>query len=399
LYGRALNPSLEPEDDRPRRALSPVGDWRVLTQFHWGAHAVAGFGAALVLMAALLAPQPAEGSRPAPSVAMVGFADGDLSEAAFRRLTVADPGAARIALGLYPFPGQEDRAASTAALFRGMTAPLAAVPTLSFPGMTQDDARRLNEAIPFSAMPNPAAQPFRIGLVSFMDEARAVDCLTAAVYYEAGFESLEGQRAVAQVVLNRVRNPAFPKTVCGVVFQGANRKTGCQFSFTCDGSLGRTPNQAVWTRARAVAAAALNGMVSAAVGNATHYHADYVAPYWSSHLVKLTKIGAHIFYRWTGGWGMPPAFRAAYLGEEPGVGLTPEGLEDPLFADGLPPTSEPPIVLASLEEARNLALAAPITMVDPDPEPAAAPAPRPAPAKAPAASDELVAAGPKWDAQ
>jgi hypothetical protein len=149
-----------------------------------------------------------------------------------------------------------------------------------------------------------------------LDEARAVDCLTAAVYYEAAYESLDGQRAVAQVVLNRMRHPAYPKTVCGVVFQGSERTTGCQFTFTCDGSLKRTPSEAGWSRARQVAVAALNGYVMKRVGNATHYHAVYVAPYWSPNLVKVAAIGAHVFYRWTGGWGLPPAFSGSYAGAE-----------------------------------------------------------------------------------
>jgi hypothetical protein len=121
---------------------------------------------------------------------------------------------------------------------------------------------------------------------------------------------------VAQEVLNRMRHPAFPKTVCGVVFQGADRKTGCQFTFTCDGALGRKPDDAAWARARKVAEAALNGYVMKKVGNATHYHADYVAPYWSPTLVKVAVVGQHIFYRWTGGAGLPPAFGGRYGGGE-----------------------------------------------------------------------------------
>jgi hypothetical protein len=118
------------------------------------------------------------------------------------------------------------------------------------------------------------------------------------------------------VVLNRMRHPAFPKTVCGVVFQGADRKTGCQFTFTCDGALARKPDEAAWARARKVAEAALSGFVMKKVGNATHYHADYVAPYWSPTLVKVAVVGQHIFYRWTGGAGLPPAFGGRYGGGE-----------------------------------------------------------------------------------
>lgn len=179
-----------------------------------------------------------------------------------------------------------------------------------------DQARRWNANNPIAKGANPSAKPFKLVAEGVLDEARAVDCMTAAIYYEAGFEAPEGQRAVAQVVLNRLRHPAFPKTVCGVVFQGADRKTGCQFTFTCDGALSRKPDEVAWARARKVAEAALNGYVMKKVGNATHYHAEYVAPYWSPTLVKVAVVGQHIFYRWTGGAGLPPAFGGRYGGGE-----------------------------------------------------------------------------------
>lgn len=182
--------------------------------------------------------------------------------------------------------------------------------------LTPDQARLWNAANPISTLPNPAARPFRLKADSVIDETRALDCMTAAIYYEAAWESLDGQRAVAQVVLNRMRHPAYPNTVCGVVFQGSERRTGCQFTFTCDGALGRAPQEAAWSRARQVAKAALNGYVMKKVGNATHYHANYVAPYWSPNLLKVAQVGAHIFYRWTGGWGLPPAFGGRYEGGE-----------------------------------------------------------------------------------
>jgi hypothetical protein len=146
---------------------------------------------------------------------------------------------------------------------------------------------------------------------------RSLTCLTAAVYYEAATESLDGQRAVAQVVLNRLRHPAYPNSVCGVVFQGSERSTGCQFTFTCDGALARAPNPAAWSRAQSVASAALSGSVYAPVGWATHYHTNWVVPYWSASLVKIANVGTHIFYRWEGGWGRPPAFRDSHSGSEP----------------------------------------------------------------------------------
>jgi hypothetical protein len=122
---------------------------------------------------------------------------------------------------------------------------------------------------------------------------------------------------VAQVVLNRVRHPAFPNSVCGVVYQGSTRPTGCQFTFTCDGSLAREPDSDGWRRAWKVAEDALSGQVYAPVGWATHYHADYVLPTWAASMAKNAVLGAHLFYRWAGSWGKPGAFTDAYAGREP----------------------------------------------------------------------------------
>jgi hypothetical protein len=102
-----------------------------------------------------------------------------------------------------------------------------------------------------------------------------------------------------------------------VVYQGSTRSTGCQFTFTCDGSLLRQPNSASWARARRIAESALNGFVFAPVGWATHYHASYVLPYWAPTLAKNAVIGAHLFYRWSGGWGRPGGFTQRYARQEP----------------------------------------------------------------------------------
>jgi len=188
----------------------------------------------------------------------------------------------------------------------------------AFAPIAAEDAVRINAGIPIANLSNPAATPFA-PRASGIDSLRSTECMTAAIYYEAANEPTDGQRAVAQVILNRVRHPAFPKTVCGVVFQGSGRGTrlGCQFSFTCDGSLLRPPVPTLWNRARGVALMALSGSVYAPVGWATHYHANYVVPYWASTLGKVAVVGAHIFYRWNGGWGTAPAFRANYAGGEP----------------------------------------------------------------------------------
>ncbi len=177
-----------------------------------------------------------------------------------------------------------------------------------------DRAKLINAAMPFDKAPVLAARAFVIPVADDLDHRRALLCLTQAVYYEAGFEPIEGRRAVAQVVLNRTKHPAFPKSVCGVVYQ-RNSTPVCQFSFVCDGSLDRRPEAGAWHVAQQVAAAALAGFVEREVGAATHYHADYVAPRWAPLLAKTTKIGAHIFYRWPGAWGMPAAFTGRYIGE------------------------------------------------------------------------------------
>ncbi len=162
----------------------------------------------------------------------------------------------------------------------------------------------------------PIARAMRIDL-SGVDRTRAVECLTAAIYYEAASEPDQGQRAVAQVVLNRVAHPAYPNTVCGVVYQGSERTTGCQFSFTCDGALARRPNPYFWERARRTATAALSGYVEPSVGLATHYHTIQIYPYWAPSLNFITTVGAHRFYSFRGKAGQAGTFRFSYAGGEP----------------------------------------------------------------------------------
>ena len=190
----------------------------------------------------------------------------------------------------------------------------------------------------------PAARALRAG-GSALDRTRALTCLTQAIYYEAASEPDAGQRAVAQVVLNRVAHPAYPKTVCGVVYQGAERTTGCQFTFTCDGALARVPNRLFWQRAESVARAALAGFVYAPVGLSTHYHTIAVHPYWADSLSYVGTIGAHRFYRFGGPAGAPATFNvAAYRGGEPVAAPPPRALSAPSSAPGrcAPPSSAPP---------------------------------------------------------
>jgi spore germination cell wall hydrolase CwlJ-like protein len=181
-------------------------------------------------------------------------------------------------------------------------------------------AQERNALIPVSNAPLEQARSFLISQAAAGAGAgpfgNALTCLTQAVYYEAAHEPLTGRRAVAQVVLNRMRHPAYPKSVCGVVYQGWERNTGCQFSFTCDGSLLRRGGGQPWKEAEQIARAALAGFVEPSVGTATHYHANYVLPKWAFTLAKIQQIGAHIFYRFPGSWGRAAAFTGGYAGVE-----------------------------------------------------------------------------------
>jgi spore germination cell wall hydrolase CwlJ-like protein len=193
--------------------------------------------------------------------------------------------------------------------------PVPEPPANEFMAVSRDTARAMNERIPFSKAPVPAASPVMLHLGGD-DDARAVDCLAAAAWYEAG-DSMTGQQAVIQVVLNRMRHAIFPKTVCGVVFEGSERPTGCQFSFTCDGSLHRIPSSLEWTRARGAAVVAMHGLVFAPVGYATHYHTNWVVPKWNTTVDKVARVETQLFYRWPGTMGQPRAFTGQHQGTEP----------------------------------------------------------------------------------
>lgn len=145
-----------------------------------------------------------------------------------------------------------------------------------------------------------------VPLFSNDDHGRALDCMSWAIAYEAAGQPIVGQEAVGQVILNRVRNPHRPKTVCGVVFEGSERRTGCQFTFACDGSLHRRLSPETLMTARNVAKAVLDGAVPDHVGGATHYHADYVLPVWAATGRRVTQIGAHIFYAMPGDSAIAP---------------------------------------------------------------------------------------------
>jgi len=145
---------------------------------------------------------------------------------------------------------------------------------------------------PWAATPLPAS--------AFQPQQQK--CLAEAVYFEARSESLKGQAAVAQVVLNRVRNPAYPDTICKVVYQNVNWYNHCQFSFACDGRKHYVTELKPWHTAQAIAKAVTAGQIWLAdIGSSTHYHAVYVHPQWAGFMDRMDKIGRHIFYRTRGG--------------------------------------------------------------------------------------------------
>lgn len=213
-----------------------------------------------------------------------------------------------------------------------------------------------------------AARPFTMTGIAAIDRGRAVQCLTAAIYYEAASEPDAGQQAVAQVILNRTRHPAFPATVCGVVYQGSEH-AGCQFSFACDGAMARIPNRAAWMRAARTAGMALSGYVYSPIGLATHYHTYAVTPAWNRSLVMTDVVGAHFFHRWKGYWGTSAAFNQRYVGGEPVPGPhaalapvappTPAMITAGIAAAAAVPTPTAPVVAATPSGSATAKTAAP----------------------------------------
>ena len=268
----------------------------------------------------------------------------------FLSLLVALSAAALLAYSVYE--GSKPIEQSQRATMTGRSLP--ALPTVGLPGavepeeelldVTPQTAQEINETRPFITGEIPAALPFRSKLAG-QERERAIACLATAGLYEAGSRSGD-QSAVMQVVLNRVRHPAFPDTICGVVFQGSERSTGCQFSFTCDGSMRRRqPSPAAWRSAQGLATAMMEDTIDERVGLATHFHTDWVVPYWSDSLDKLTNVRTHLFFRWRGFWGTRPAFRRAPASKEPVIpalasrfdshGLVDPEEESEMLAEGI----------------------------------------------------------------
>jgi spore germination cell wall hydrolase CwlJ-like protein len=186
-------------------------------------------------------------------------------------------------IGLRPPSSQR---ATESGLTVALDDPLPAGP----PRLTYRVANMFNEMLSWSPLSRHSRS------VNADDEA-TLNCLTAAVYYEARSESEEGQRAVAQVVLNRVGKPSFAGSVCGVIHQRSAASGGCQFDFVCDGAQRGRRETGAWAAALRIARRALGGETYDPVGSATFYHTTAVSPDWSRRFVRVRQIGAHIFYK------------------------------------------------------------------------------------------------------
>jgi spore germination cell wall hydrolase CwlJ-like protein len=194
------------------------------------------------------------------------------------------------------------KAALSGAFLYALTVAVAA-PMLNAAPTTESVVLRLRHA-DAAKLEHRVASPKTVvrGVVNrpaFQAYLREKNCLATAIYFEARGESALGQRAVAEVILARTRTPGRPKTICGVVYQGSKRRTGCQFSFTCDRVPDRVHNRVAWRQALRIATNVMRtgGKVNPVAGGATFYHADYVSPRWASRMVKVASIGQHVFYR------------------------------------------------------------------------------------------------------
>lgn len=230
--------------------------------------------------------------------------------------------------------------------------------------------------------PGPAASAFFVA-GSMSSQARAQECLSQAVYYEAGTEGEAAQRAVAQVILNRVAHPKWPGSVCGVAYEKSARGSVCEFGFACDGSLARKPAGSGWTRAQDVARDALAGKVYAPIGLATHYHTRWDTPHWAANLSPIGTVGAHRFYRALGAEGEKSAFTGTYSGIEPRVGgrIPPAPASTPRRAGGVPSRTIPRVGPSrpSSRPSRAAVTGNASPGTPPTPAPAAVPAPPPLP--------------------
>jgi hypothetical protein len=217
-----------------------------------------------------------------------------------RRICAALCVAASLATG-----AQADVSASTStpdvgAVIGTRLGALMGVETASLSGLSGDRVRLI--ATPYTG-PNGVGADRRIlsaGGLDALPRPRGNAqwrCMTEAIYFEARGESIEGQYAVAEVILNRVDSPNYPDSVCGVVNQGTGRRYACQFTYTCDGIPEVVTDQRAWNRAGQIARIMLDDAPRSLTGGATHYHADWVNPRWARVYPRTARYGSHIFYR------------------------------------------------------------------------------------------------------
>lgn len=154
----------------------------------------------------------------------------------------------------------------------------------------------IEDAVAYEDVPTPEVAPMAASSPKKRGQAQW-HCLAEAIYFEARSESPKAQRAVAEVIMNRVESRRYPNTVCEVINQGASRKHRCQFSYNCDGIPEAIHEQRAWSRAKDIAKDMVTADVRPLTGGATHYHTTAVRPFWSKRLVRTAKYGAHIFYK------------------------------------------------------------------------------------------------------
>ncbi|WP_305680574.1 cell wall hydrolase [Bosea sp. (in: a-proteobacteria)] len=190
------------------------------------------------------------------------------------------------------------QASATPSVSYSVTTLVPALVTPAAPDMPGLTARAPTSPRRPAASAAPGAREIYTGLIASADMARQQRCLAEAVYFEARSESDEGRAAVAQVVLNRVKSTLYPDSVCGVVYQNSHRYLACQFTFTCEGKSLRITEPAPWRDAVRIAREVYEGTTYLPeVGASTHYHAQYVRPYWAKKLKKMDTIGQHVFYK------------------------------------------------------------------------------------------------------
>lgn len=235
--------------------------------------------------------------------------DGKIDESSVRMLEAADAGhvvsptAMDIAMRFSNYAGVNgDGGSQNMMMAQSLSAMRTADDIRSMRGLEPAQIVRAGLDITSSAAQVIADHPIRAAaaMVFKAHSQNDSDCLTQAIYYEARGEGTDGMRAVAQVILNRVRHPAYPKTICGVVYQGATQRVSCQFSFVCNGAMNGPLETWAWRRAKSVADAALGGYVMSSVGTATSFHTTGVKPGWSGTMDRVTQVGSHIFYQFRG---------------------------------------------------------------------------------------------------